>query len=97
MDITKWGQIADLVGSPIGTLVLAFFVWKMAGEMKEMRKVVFDNGFLKKEDMEEAWKRANEVHLRQDEHLERLDHDVVRLETNDRDLYGQVNRLRERA
>lgn len=79
MDIAKWGDIAAIAASPIGMLVMAFFLWKLNGEVRELKKGMNDNGFLKREDMEEAWKRADEIHKRYEEHLLSLDGAVARI------------------
>jgi len=66
-------------------VVLTFFVWKMTGEMKdlkaahkELNKSIHENGFLKKSDMDQAWKTANEIHDRHSSDIRRLE-DEVRL------------------
>ena len=82
MDPTQWGSMAALAASPIGSLVLAFFVWKLTGEMKELKKSMYENGFLTREDLDDAWLRANELHKRQDQELIRLAVEVNR--TRDR-------------
>jgi hypothetical protein len=59
----------------------------MSGEMKELKMDhkelmahIYENGFLKKEDLDEAWKRGDEVHKRQDAAIDRLEDDLARLE-----------------
>ena len=79
MDITKWGDIASIVASPVGSLVLAFFVWKLSEDVKDMKKAMYENGFLTHRDMEEERARAQEIHKRQDDQIDRNSHDIERL------------------
>lgn len=87
MSLEEWGKIADLAVSPIFNVVLAFFVWKLAGEVKDLKKAIFENGFVHKSDLESAWKLANEVHRRHDE-------DIHRLEAEDLRIRNEMMRLR---
>ena len=89
VNISDWSTLVALAGSPLAMVVLTFFVWKMTGEIrelktahKELNDTIHNNGFLKRADMQEAWRVADEIH-------ERHDHDIARLE-------AEIVRLRER-
>lgn len=82
-NVADWSILVTFLSSPISIIALTFFVWKMTGEMKELKAAqkeltdtIHNNGFLKKEDLEEAWKRGDEVHKRHDEAITELRKDV---------------------
>lgn len=62
MDFTKWGTVAAFAASPAVTMALCFFVWKLSVEVKEMRKSMYENGFVSKKDLADARDSANREH-----------------------------------
>lgn len=78
MDLEQWGKVADLAANPAAILILAFFVWKLSGELKDLKKSIHDNGFITRHDMGEAWKTADEIHRRFDDKLQALESEMIR-------------------
>jgi hypothetical protein len=82
-DITKWGDVAAIVASPIGNLVLAFFVWKMSGEIRELKKAAWGEGehaFVTKSELAREVSAAREARGRTDADVEDLQKETRRLE-----------------
>lgn len=58
VNIADWSTLVALGGSPLAMVVLTFFVWKMTGEIKELRAAhkelndsIHNNGFVKKDEL----------------------------------------------
>lgn len=54
--LTDWSLLVTLAGSPTAMLALTFFVWKQGKDqqetkraLEELRKALYENGFVRKE------------------------------------------------
>lgn len=62
MGIGQLGELAAFFSSPIAVIILTFYVYGMSKDLKELRNSIHENGFVKKDIIEEKFKVVDTKH-----------------------------------